>query len=304
MAVKTGIKNCDTSILGTWFEGCNITMREIAKIFLLSPKADIDAEDPLVDATIATLIKKGLLVPLNEILNVTEAAAKNNYQTFANKRKLFISQGLYEMMPDFEANICYVKALHRLSSKSWGALLLDVEGQLYFDRKGSKMKGFDLNTFNPDNETLNDGGSKTAALVVDMQFSADGTQGLNTRRDFKIDDTDSSRFMSILGIQNVKLTANTLAHASFVVKVVGGCDGAEPILGLTKPNFKLVLASTGATVTLTTVTDNNDGTYTIVSGATAFPHTLQLFDSIENLPVADVESTHFYASNVLAVTLT
>ena len=113
--VRTGIKNCDTGTLGTWFQGCKITMRVIKKIFLLSPKADIAADDLLSAATIATLIKKGYLVPLNDVLQTSEAAGKNNYQTFANKVKLFISKALYELMPEFEANICFVKALNKLS---------------------------------------------------------------------------------------------------------------------------------------------------------------------------------------------
>ena len=60
MAVKTDLENCDSNPRGTWFDGCKVAMRDIVKMFLLSPRANLDATDVLSKATIAGLILKAI----------------------------------------------------------------------------------------------------------------------------------------------------------------------------------------------------------------------------------------------------
>ena len=302
MSVLTDIENCQESILGTYFDGCAIEPKEIKKIFLLSPLAVLSATDALDATTISTLIKKKYLIPINEILQVAEAGAKNNVQTLPNKVKLFVSQGLYEFMPDIIVNICYVKALHRLKKKKWEILLVDADGRLYFDRKGTAFKGFATNLFMVENEAVSDGGSKTATVTLDIQLSQSGTRGYNERRSFKLDPTNEDYFNDITGIEDVVLSSVTLGHTAFKVKVLAGCDKSTPILGLDTENFKVVKSSDGTTVSAT-VTEVGDGIYSI-DGASAGDVTVQLYDSVLNLPVADILETRHYQSNVLAITLT
>ncbi len=304
MAVKTDLENCDSNPRGTWFDGCKVAMRDIVKMFLLSPRANLDATDVLSKTTIAGLIKRGLLIPINDILSVSEAGAKTNYQTLPNKRKLFVSNGLYEFNPDVEANICYVKALHSLSKKNWELLVVDSEGRLFFDNKAGKLRGYDLNVFIPGNETVNDGGSKIAMVTIDIQLSQDGTKGYNTRRSFKVDSADDTYFTEIKGKQDVVISnsGTSLDITQFRLNVLAGCDGTSPIEGLTTENILVKDAATGAPIAVTWV-DNNDGTYT-PTGLTAGDRVIQLFDSVLNLPVADIENSQFYQSNALAVSLT
>lgn len=295
------VLNCGSGTAGTWFDGCKTTAKDFTKAFLKSPSAEIDLKSGIFDnAAIALLIKKGHLVPLNDALMISEAGAKNNYQTLANKKKLFISQGLYEFMIEFEANPCAVKALHKLTKKKWELLLLDSEGKFFFDNKAGKLNGFEIQEFSLDNESVNDGGSKIAMFTASIQLTPDGTKGYNERRSFILSD-DTLDFYSINGVQDVKIKADTLTIAALKVTVLGGCDNSTPILGLTTPNFRALNATTGA-LTPVTVTEIGNGQYTI-TGATSGPRTIQLYDIVNNSIVADILSEQFYQSNMLAVVL-
>lgn len=290
---------CGTGTAGTYFDGCKVTPKEFTKLFLLSPLASIDLTSGLFDqAARALLIKKGQLVPIEDILQVTEAGAKNNFQTMPNKRKIFISTGLYEFMAELEANVCLVKSLHKLIKKNWTLLLLDSEGKLFFDNSSGKMKGFELQYVDVDNETTNDGGSKLSMVTLSAQFTQEGTAGYNKRRSYLVSD----EYYGVNGVQDVVLSSKTLAVANVVISVVAGCDHSTPILGLTAANFKVTKASDGTDVTATVV-DNNDGSYKF-STLTATDYTIQIFDKVLNLPVADILMTQFFQSNVLPITVT
>jgi hypothetical protein len=304
MAVITDILNCGTGTAGTWYDGCKVTPKDVTKPFLLSPSADIDLlTDTLDNAKIATLIKLGQLIPLNDCLQVTEAGAKTNVQTLPNKSELFVSNGLYKFMADFEANVCFVKSLHKLNKKRWQLLLLDSEGKLFFDNKGGKLNGFEVQSFVVDNESINDGGSKVAMVQASFQLTKDGSKGYNERRSFVLSDVID--WYNVNGVQDVTVKAVSLVNTNFTVQVNGGCDNSTPILGLLKANFKVIDANSGDALTITTVTDLGSGLYKIAGASiTAGARTVQLYDSVLNSPVADILQTQFYQSNVDAVVLT
>lgn len=300
--IQTDVLNCGQGSVGTWFDGCKTTPKDYTKAFLLAPSANIDlATDTFDEAARAELIKAGKLIALNDVLQITEGGAKNNKQTMPNKREIFVSQGLLKFMLEFEANPCLVKALHKLTRKNWQLLLLDSEGKLMFDNKSGQLNGFEISLMDVDNETVNDGGSKIAMLTLNIQLSQNGTKGYNERRSFIQDDA----FYDINGVQDVtlsKVATTTLDIASFHLNIVGGCDGSTPILGL-NTNIKVYNATTGAIVTGITWVDNGDGTYT-PTGLAAGDVLIKLYDTVNATPVVDIETTQFYQSNVLAVTLT
>jgi len=298
--IQTDVLNCGQGSVGTWFDGCKTTPKDYTKAFLLAPSAVIDlATDTFTEADRADLIKAGKLVPLNDVLQITEGGAKNNKQTLPNKRELFISQGLLKFMLEFEATPCLVKALHKLTRKNWQLLLLDSEGKLMFDNKNGQLNGFEIALMDVDNETVNDGGSKIAMVSANIQLTQNGTKGYNERRSFIQDDA----FYDINGVQDVVIakTANsTLDIASFKVSIVGGCDGSSPVVGLAS---QIQVYNTAGVNQEVSWTDNGDGTYTPVSIAFG-DRIIKLYDTSTNTPVVDIANAQFYQSNVLAVTLT
>jgi hypothetical protein len=298
--IQTDVLNCGQGSVGTWFDGCKTTPKDYTKAFLLAPSAVIDlATDTFTEADRADLIKAGKLVPLNDVLQITEGGAKNNKQTLPNKRELFISQGLLKFMLEFEATPCLVKALHKLTRKNWQLLLLDSDGKLSFDNKNGQLNGFEIALMDVDNESVNDGGSKIAMVALNVQLTQNGTKGYNERRSFIQDDA----FYDINGVQDVVIakTANsTLDIASFKVSIVGGCDGSSPVVGLAS---QIQVYNTAGVNQEVTWTDNGDGTYTPVS-ITLGDRIIKLYDTSNNTPVVDIANAQFYQSNVLSVTLT
>ena len=299
MAVITDILNCGTGTAGTWYDGCKVTPKDFTKPFLLSPSANIDlSTDTLDDAKIATLIKAGQFIPLNDCLQVTEAGAKTNIQTLPNKSELFVSNGLYKFMAEFEANVCFVKSLHKLQKKRWQLLLLDSEGKLFFDNKGGKLNGFEVQSFVVDNESTNDGGSKVAMIQVSFQLTKDGSKGYNERRSFVLSDVID--WYNVNGVQDVKIAKGaSLDVALFRLSIVGGCDGSTPILGL---DTQIQVYNTAGVNQEISWVDNGDGTYT-PTGLTGIAVLIKLYDEINHTAVVDIESVQFYQSNTLAVTL-
>lgn len=300
--IQTDVLNCGTGSVGTWFDGCKTTPKDYTKAFLLAPSATIDlVAGSFNEAARAVLIKAGKLIALNDILQISEVGAKNNMQTLPNKKKLFVSQGLLEFNMEFEASPCVVKALHKLTRKKWQLLLLDSEGKLMFDNKGGQLNGFEINLLDVDNESVNDGGSKIAMVTLTAQLTQNGTKGYNERRSFIQDEA----FYDINGVQDVmlsKTTGSTLSIAGFKLNIVAGCDGSSSIVGL-QSNIKVFNATTGAVISGITWADNGDGTY-VPTGLTAGDRLIKLYDTVNSTPVVDIESTQFYQSNVLAVTLT
>lgn len=289
---------CGSGTAGTYFDGCKVTPKDFTKLFLLSPLVSIDLEAGNFDQeTRAELIKKGQLVPIDDIMQITDVAAKNNFQTFANKKKIKVSEGLYEWMAELEANVCLVKSLRKLIKKNWSLLLLDSEGKLFFDNVAGKLRGFETQYLDVDNESTNDGGAKLSMITLSVQLTPNGTQGFNERRSFMVSD----EFYGVNGIQDVKLSAKTLTTTNLVISVLAGCDGSTPITGLATANFKVVKANDGTTVTATVV-DNGDGTYKF-STLTAGDYVVQIYDSVSNTPVADILATQFFQSNTLVLSV-
>jgi len=302
--ITTGVLNCTTSISGTYFDGCEVTKKNFTKPFLISPNAVIDLTSGTFDkAAIALLIKKGQLIPLNNMLAAKDAAAKTNVETLPNKVKLFVSDGLYDFSFEFIANVCLIKSLRNLTKRKWGLCLLDSEGKFFFDKRGGAINGFEIAFLAVENETINDGGSKTAKFMLECQLSPDGTKGFNERADFVLAD-DTNGLLSTNGIEDTVIAPVTSTAANFVVSVVAGCDKSTPKIGLTTANFRVLKASDGS-IAVATVAEVGNGQYKLSgAGIVAGAVTVQLYDTVNNLAVADILTTRFFQSNILPVVLT
>ena len=303
MAITTNKVDCLQGVSGTWYDGCNVILKEITKIFLIHPSVKLDLLlDTFDNAKTLSLQKQGLLIPLNNVKEVKSTDSKNNFQVFANKSKVLASRGLIEMMGEFEATECFVKSMFNLTKRKWNVAFLDSEGKLFMDYKNGKLQGFDTSSVEVDTQSIPDGGSKTSMITLEMQLSVDGTAGFNERKRF-VNSTDDFDIYSLKGVQDVKIETLTKTVANFTVKVVSGCDQTTPVTALSTANFRLVDATTGLAVVVVAA-HQGLGVYKLTgAGVTAGAKTLQLYDSVLNLPVADVLATDLFASNIEAVVL-
>lgn len=300
--IPINIINCKSGSVTTFFDGCPVRVEEFKKALIFHPSVKLDLVTSTLDnVTIGLLIKKKLLYVLETCQEISQADIKSNVKTYKNKTKSKISDGLYEFMLNFIGNDCLEKNLRLLEFRKWKIAFVDAEGKLYFDSKNDKIQGFDMPFLDVNNVKIGDGGSEETHFIVDIQLSVDGTLGFNTRKKFITADTYD--FMELNGVQDCKITSNTLA-SNLIVQVLAGCDGSSPIDGLTVSNFKMVLASTGATI-IPNITPQGNGYYKFSGAAVvAGAFTIQLYDVTNNLPVTDILNTQFFQSNTLAVVLT
>lgn len=294
MSIIIDTLNCGSGTVGTWFNGCDVSLKDIVKVFLKKKSLKIQLNDGNFDVEArAEYIKSGQLIPLNDMLQFSEAGAKNNVQTFANKIKKTVSQGLYEFTLEFEENKCLLNNFHKLAKQSgWEILLLDSEDKLFFDNKGNLLNGFSVSDISVNNVTFNDGGSKISMISLDIQLDQNGTAGFNTRRSFLVDDT----LIDVNGIQDLTILKVSQAAAALKVNLVSGCDNSSRVSGLAT-KFRVRKASDNSVVT-SVVTENN-GEYTIPIASANGDYLIELYDSTDNSHVVDILNEAFYQSNVL-----
>ncbi len=300
MSIIIDTLNCGSGTIGTWIDGCNVSIKDIKKPFFIKKNVKISLKDDVFDEEKrAELIKSGQLVPLNDLLNTTEAGAKNNVQTFANKIKKTVSQGLYEFGFELEENECLLKELHKIAAqKGWALLLLDSEDKLFFDSKNDNLNGFSISDISVNNVTFNDGGSKISMITVDVQLDQDGTAGFNKRRSFLVDET----LIDLKGIQSVTLkTTDAPAATSVKINVTGSCDNSTVVLGIATTNVRVRKASDNTVVAGTKTYNATTGEYNIAGLTAATDYLIDLFDTTGGTPVVDTLNEAFYKSNVLEV---
>ena len=304
MAIVTNKVDCTTSASGTWFDGCEVIMGEIVKPILLHPSIKLDiVSDNFDNAKALDLQKKGLLKPLNGLREAKGNDVKNNYQTFANKTRRLVSKGIVALMFEFDATECFIKALANLTKKRWSIAFLDVEGKLFLDYKNGKVQGFETSLIEIDTQTIADGGSKTSMVTLEVELTSDASNGFRERKRF-VNSTELFDIYSLKGVQDVQVVVVSSTAANFTVKVVSGCDQTTPVTTLSTANFKLVDAVTGLTI-VAVATHQGAGLYKF-TGATVVPGavTVQLYDSVANVAIADVLGVELYQSNVATALLT
>lgn len=302
MAIGLNVVNCNTGSLTVFTDGCAVRPEEFVKSHFVHPSLKLDLTTTTLDnASVSLLIKKGLLIPLEVALQIDQVDSKANIETQKNKIKTKISDGLLEFTMKFKGNDCLEKALRNLQSRNFGIAFTDAEGKTYFDSKNNLLQGFELSMIDVDTVKISDSSSNTTTFMVTVQFTRQGTAGFNERRVFIAEETFD--FYKLNGVEAVKLSNVTTTAANYTVKVVAGCDGSTPKLGLATANFRLQDAS-GLTV-VATVSEIGGGVYKLTgAGVVAGAKTLQLYDTVNNVPVADILNTQFMQSNVATVVLT
>ena len=301
--IATNVVNCNNGNITTFTDGCAVKPEEFVKAIIFHPSVKLDlTTTTLDDATIGLLTKKKLIYPFEVCLNIEPLDAKSNIEVQKNKNETKINDGLVKFNLKFKGNDCLEKAIRKMEGRNWGIGFVDALGRFWMDYSDNKLKGFEVQMLDVDGVKISDSSSATTSFMVGLQFSRIGTEGWNKRRVLIAPDVYD--FYPRNGVEAVKLTNVTTTAANFTVKVVSGCDNSTPKEGLATANFRLVDTVTSLPVTAT-VSDLGGGLYKLSGAAVvAGTYTFQLYDSLNNLPVADILNTQFFQSNVQTVVLT
>jgi hypothetical protein len=134
--------------------------------------------------------------------------------------------------------------------------LIDSKNVIWgWEATTGSISGFDISLINPENLTFNDGSVATAKPVYISL--ADPSQ-----MNLYAVPTDAAFVTTLKRLTEVEISiVGTPTATEIVAKVVSFVDNV-PILGLVQADFSLV-DGTGAAQTISGVTDNSDGTYTV-----------------------------------------
>jgi len=140
-----------------------------------------------------------------------------------------------------------------------GVFLIKSDGAIEgYSSDGVKFQAIDLSEFYISKPTLAVG-EDASRLMVNLEFA-------NTEQyaqyGVAIKPTTFNPLSQLLGIMDVMLEATLPTATSVKITVTNYADGGA-VVGLVAGDF--VMTDDGAAVTLTTVTDNSDGTYSVVN---------------------------------------
>jgi hypothetical protein len=242
--------------------------------------------------------QKGQLIVLNGVVSFTDNTSENEVGT---RESTGIKYGTmlppYDFTFTFDNGLQYYKALAKLEgSKNYDMFLFDVKNDMFgaLDRQGN-FRGLDCQYIGVGSYKI--GKENAQNLMVQLSrtdFDNSVAWISNENLDFTAEqDLDGYNDIEIQGIAPVNL-ATTLsfeAYAKANNKLVA-------LTGLAKED--LLLKVDGATVTITSLTSGvGDGAYTLTVPAfnTGDAVSLQLYDSVLNASIINVDGT-MYKSNV------
>lgn len=301
--ISVGVLNCTTAGKGTGINGC-LSMLNVIQNFILARKGwSVNvATDSLDQDAIDGLVQSGqwIILPAHASMELT--SEETVYETLDSGNKIFVRDGLIEILAQFSKGVCFHKALHSISLGNFDLMFVD------FDQNGNsrlwgeettdgKFKGFDLNMVNAENFAFPTG-TTSAKTPFRIQFSSKGTSAFNKRLNFAVSpDVD---FASLNGVIDVYLKVVSSDADDLQIEVYGACDRTTPIVGLSAATMWQIKNAAGADVTPSSVVSNGN-VYTF-TGLTAGEHTIQLRDKAENSDVVVIDDT-YYSSDEATVTL-
>jgi hypothetical protein len=189
-----------------------------------------------------------------ELFNNTPEPEETIYQSTAlGKRK--VRNGKYEWLFNFSESLCFHRALYTHGATSGRILLIDTEDAINgTENAAGNLMGYKIDMFSPE-KMVDNTGDEVAMSPVRVTLK----NTLERDRDGIMISVDFLGELERLTDANIEVVS--AANDEIVVRVSIDCDGTE-ILGLVKADFVL-LDDAGDPQTITTSTDNGDGTYTL-----------------------------------------
>lgn len=219
--------------------------------------------------------------PFVGVENASEAAV---YETTPQAVRL-VRNGKYGWRINISESLCNHKNMFSHAATGGRVIFIDGEGQWFCMKKANgKIAGFSISILNPENLIISDGAvsTKSPIYLVLKNHRQVNTAGI------LISGEVGAAYEDVKRLTDVDLTIiGTPSLTTINVSVLQHCDG-EPVLGLVVGDF-ILKTTAGVTQTITSRTDNGDGTYTLTDTDFA-TGTLTLKPS-NTISVAGYEST-------------
>lgn len=164
-----------------------------------------------------------------------------------------VRDGRYRFRLSFRENLQVHKSIYSHKNFSGRIFLIDNENKIIgTELSNGEFAGFSIDLLNPEKLMFNDG---SVASKTPVYISLED----NTELDEGGAMIDGTFLKTLIPLTTVDLTVNSASATNVNVSVLSSLD-LEAILGLVQADFVL-LDGSGAAQTISTVTDNEDGTY-------------------------------------------
>lgn len=221
-------------------------------------------------------ILSGDIVPLGQIFNFEQTTPENETATSSIGSKSDIRVGKPEYSFIYDRSTCFDNNLSKLMDRSWNLLMHCEKGFLLTeDSAGAYLKPFDT-SYNSKSSFRLQAGTDPQQSKIMFQFSPTGATEFNKRKVvIDVDNLgfDPFEYNAPIGVNMTIDTATiTTATTSVNITVLSACSGT-PVLGLNDDAFYGIV---GQTATVSGVTDNGNGSYTLALTGTVAVGTFQV----------------------------
>ncbi len=244
-------------------------------IFTTSDFSFDDAEDAAVKANWVAGIKAGQVFPMPNLNTYEDNSLEPTYNESDTQRRTFTRSGEYRFTYSWNVPFDVHKKLQSFRNAALRAFLIDEDSNLMGTVESGKIKGLSIAMINPLKMSFVDASAGTPSLSkVEVDY--------NDEREWNVYGSFIPMSWSPLALEpltDVTLeVVGTPTSSSVVVRVYSssglasdGTISKVAVVGILQSDFAVSL--TGAA---TSMTDNNDGTYTFASSAAFATGTIDL----------------------------
>lgn len=297
-AVVNNLSCGANSQLGTGTKFCPQDIENPRVVVFAEKGTKFAPSDDLTLSAIQKLQQKGKLIVLSGVVSFTDNTAENTTGTRESTGiKYTTLLNPYDFTFTFDNGLHFHKALTKLEgSKNYDMFIFDGKNDKFgaLDRQGN-FRGFDCQYIGVGGYKI--GMENSQSLMVQIsrtQFDSDVAFISNENLDFTAEQ-DLDGYNDI----EITLTAPTNAATTLAIKVYAKSNNKLVALtGLAEEDF--LLKADGVTVTIIALAaGTNDGEYTLTSAGytTGDNVSLQLFDSVLNASIINLDGS-LYKSNV------
>lgn len=218
---------------------------------------EIDTEaNAKLEATYLTGINAHNIYPMPAFEKIEDTSEDDVNEDTSLGNSIPVREGKYGATGSFRVALCNLAALRTFNNVKGRVFIVTSNGKIFgTSPDGTKFKGFELSKFKV---SLLKGTDGTTARWVHLEYQLANPTEMG---DFPaVPDITAWNPTTLVGVKDVTVTVVSSSATSVVVDVSGNCDG-EGVEGLVVGDFQF-LNDSAVEQTPTSVTDNEDGTYT------------------------------------------
>lgn len=269
-------------------------------IFTTSDFQFEDAEAMAVKANWVTGIKSGSVIPLMDLNTYTDESLEPTYNESERQKRTFTRQGDYRHMYSWNLPFDVHKKFQSFRNANVRVFLVDEGGMIFGTNTGTALQGFSISMINPLKMNFMAAGADTPSLssvAVDYNDESEWNKyGVAIAPSWSTSDLEPLVDVSLEVVGTPSATSVVVRVYSTPGYANDGTVAKRAIAGIVQADFTVSLGAG----TVTSITDNEDGTYTI-AGTSLATGTVDLV--APTAATSDFGSLIFISTGAVAVTI-